>query len=98
MTQPTYVLYFRGNGGSGRRIGFSASKKLGNAVCRNRMKRRFRHAVAEVVERFPQGYDYIFVIRTAALALDAPGLREAIARGLARVQEKAVKHQRCDNR
>ena len=39
-----------------------------------------------------------FVIRTAALALDAPGLREAIARGLARVQEKAVKHQRCDNR
>jgi|WetSurMetagenome_2_1015567.scaffolds.fasta_scaffold296373_1 ribonuclease P protein component len=49
------------------RIGFSASKKLGQAVVRNRLKRVFRAAAAAEIERFTPGYDYIFVIRHPAL-------------------------------
>ena len=62
------VLYAKKNSG-GLRIGFSVSKKVGNAVARNRIKRRLRHIVRETMALFPKGYDYVFVIRQSALAL-----------------------------
>ena len=38
-----------GFGAEGRRIGFTASKKVGNSVCRSRTKRRLRHAAQQVL-------------------------------------------------
>ena len=63
---PAFVCYRR-KCRAGRRFGFSVSKKLGNAVTRNRVKRRFRHGVYALRDRFPDGYDYVFVARTAAV-------------------------------
>lgn len=49
------------------RIGFTATKKLGNAVVRNRVKRRLRAAAyALVPELGVAGYDYVFIGRTRA--------------------------------
>ena len=82
VAYPAFVLHRRGNGG-GRPCGFSVSKKLGNAVVRNRVKRRFRHAVYETREHFPPGSDYVFVARTAAVRTDHQHLTQQLRQAAA---------------
>jgi len=49
------------------RVGFTASKKTGNAVTRNRAKRRLRAAAQEMVPRLGRpGWDYVLVARPGA--------------------------------
>ncbi len=48
------------------RVGFTASRKVGNAVVRNRAKRRLRAAAAEVLARRGRpGMDYVLIARAA---------------------------------
>ena len=42
VSRPGFVLLAHPNGGRGKRFGVTVTKKIGNAVVRNRMKRRFR--------------------------------------------------------
>jgi ribonuclease P protein component len=46
---PGFVLLARPNGGVGQRFGVTVTKKIGNAVVRNRMKRRFRALLREML-------------------------------------------------
>ena len=49
------------------RIGFTASKKIGNAVARNRAKRRMREVARAVLpELGREGWDYVLVARPEA--------------------------------
>jgi ribonuclease P protein component len=46
------------------RIGFTATRKIGNAVTRNRARRRLRAAAASVMARHAApGFDYVLVAR-----------------------------------
>ncbi len=48
-------------------IGFTASKKIGNAVARNRAKRRLRAIARDVMPRLAKaGWDYVLVARPGA--------------------------------
>ncbi len=48
------------------RVGFTASRKVGNAVVRNRAKRRLRAAAAAVLARDGRpGTDYVLIARAA---------------------------------
>ena len=49
------------------RVGYTVSKKVGNAVERNRVRRRLRAAVRESLER-RSGRDYVVIGRRAALS------------------------------
>ncbi len=50
------------------RIGFTVSRKVGNAVERNRVRRRLREAVRSRAGAFVRtGYDYVIIGRRAAL-------------------------------
>ncbi len=57
----------RADGAAGVRVGFTASKKIGNAVLRNRAKRRLRSLAREVLAGLARpGWDYVLVARPEA--------------------------------
>ena len=57
-----YVIVFvRNNENEEQRFGFVASKKTGNAVQRNRIKRLFKEFVKTHKNKFRENTDYIFV-------------------------------------
>ncbi|NBE07589.1 ribonuclease P protein component [Paragemmobacter ruber] len=57
----------RGDGDPAIRVGFTASKKIGNAVLRNRAKRRLRALVRGVLPPLARpGWDYVLVARPEA--------------------------------
>lgn len=51
------------------RIGYTCSKKVGNAVARNRAKRRLRAVARDVLPRLGQaGWDYVLIGRNTETA------------------------------
>lgn len=72
------------------RVGFTASRRIGNAVVRNRAKRRLRAAASEVLSRVGvPGNDYVLIARIgtgvrpyASLVGDLEGALRQIACGV----------------
>jgi len=72
--------------GAGARIGFTASKKVGNAVARNRSKRRLRDAVRAVFSILARpGWDYVVVAKTEAISAPWPDLVDDLEKALIRL-------------
>ncbi|WP_328588669.1 ribonuclease P protein component [Arthrobacter cheniae] len=92
------VLYgFRTSESSPSRVGFIVGKNVGNAVTRNVVKRRLRHASAEWVTLHPSGFDVVVRALPAAAEADWGTLQDdftacstAVARKLER-REKSEK-------
>lgn len=87
---PGFILQARqrlGDDSAMVRVGFTASKKVGNAVARNRAKRRLREiARLDLTNLGQPGFDYVLIGRAGATA-DAPfdQLRADLARALAKL-------------
>jgi len=73
------------------RVGFTCSKKVGNAVARNRAKRRLRAAAAEALPRHGRpGWDYVLIGKRGATAeRDFRALVADLEAGLAELHAKA---------
>ena len=58
----SFIVYFRKHENEHARIGISVGKKIGNAVCRNKVKRQVRSMVDQVFS-FEEPYDLIMIVR-----------------------------------
>jgi ribonuclease P protein component len=83
-----FVLLTRPNDGQGMRVGITVTKKIGNAVVRNRMKRRFRELLRDALPQ--QGlpdHDHVLIGRAGGVERDFATLADELTRALARARE-----------
>ena len=86
---PGFVLLVRarGDGDPGVRLGVTVTKKIGNAVVRNRMKRRFRALGRELLPTAGMpGADHVLIGRAGGVERDFAQLRSEFAKALAKVR------------
>lgn len=78
------VMKARPSGLGLSRYGISVSRRLGKAVVRNRVKRRFREILRRT--QFKPGWDIIFIARPAAADVDYTRLKKSVDSLLARAE------------
>ncbi len=70
MSTPSFLVYVRKNDIGYRRVGITASAKVGNAVKRNRIKRLVREFFRLNQDQLPESADFVFIARKTAGELD----------------------------
>ena len=90
VARPGFVLLAHPNGGRGKRYGVTVTRKIGNAVVRNRMKRRFRELVRAVLpEAGIAGADHILIGRNQGIERPYDTLRSELSKALQRLAKRA---------
>jgi ribonuclease P protein component len=88
VARPGFVLLAHSNGGLGKRYGVTVTKKIGNAVVRNRMKRRFRELLrAALPEAGLPDHDHVLIGREGGVERDFARLHEELAAALSRAAD-----------
>ena len=83
-----FVLLTRPNDGRGVRFGITVTKKIGNAVVRNRMKRRFRELLrAALPAQGLPDHDHVLIGRAGGVERDFLLLAEELTKALDRARE-----------
>ena len=80
------VLIYKQRGNHLPKIGFSVSKKIGNSVTRNRVKRRMRAALAPLLPDIKPGSRLIFIARPSILSESFQCLCDTFAKLLERAE------------
>jgi ribonuclease P protein component len=89
---PAFVLEARrresAEADAAARFGYTVSKKVGGAVVRNRVRRRFRALTAALgPDEARPGFDYVIIARSAAIERAFGDLKADLAQALARIHQ-----------
>jgi ribonuclease P protein component len=86
---PGFVLLVRdrGDGDPSIRLGITVTKKIGNAVVRNRMKRRFRALAREILPIAGlKGADHVLIGRAGGVERPFAALSAELGKALAKIR------------
>ncbi|MGB3739915.1 MAG: ribonuclease P protein component, partial [Pontixanthobacter sp.] len=88
VARPGFVLLAYPNADAGKRYGITVTKRIGNAVVRNRMKRRFRALLWDALpdEGLPD-HDHILIGRDGGIERDFAKLQSELSAALTRLRE-----------
>jgi len=86
--RPGFVLLTRPNQGQGMRMGITVTKKVGNAVIRNRMKRRFRELLREALPGHGlTDHDHVLIGRVGGIERDFGVMADELLKALERAEQ-----------
>lgn len=91
---PALVSYVLKNRAGICRIGITTSKKIGNAVERNRSRRVIRAAYSMIEDKIQGNYDFVFVARSKTKYIKSTKLAEMM---LSQLVEVGVIDEKTDN-
>ncbi len=84
---PAFILLVRprADGNPSKRIGFTVTKRIGNAVIRNRMKRRMRALARDLLpDGGTEGADHVLIGRSGGIERDYAAFHGELKRALAK--------------
>jgi ribonuclease P protein component len=73
------------------RIGLSVSKKIGNAVIRNQVKRYIRQSFLELMDNVKAGRDYVIIARRPAAEMNFFEVKKSLIHVLKRSKSLSLK-------
>lgn len=75
------------------RAGFTATKRIGNAVSRNRAKRRLRAIARTILPQYGlPGYDYVFIARDSTISRPFARLLDDCSKALLSLRSQMQNH------
>lgn len=72
------VLYVKKNGLNETRVGYTITKKIGNAVTRNKMRRRMKEIYRLNFHNIKEGYDLIFIAKRSIVNISYDELESSM--------------------
>jgi ribonuclease P protein component len=88
VARPGFVLLANPNQGAGKRYGITVTKKIGNAVVRNRIKRRFRELLRAALPEYGlPDHDHVLIAREGGIEREFAKLEAELHEALARARE-----------
>ena len=83
-----YIIYYKKNELSKYRFGLSVGKKIGNAVTRNKYKRRLKSIIDHHTNLYKNDFDYIIIVRKNCLDENYQELEESLIQLMNKINSK----------
>ncbi len=87
---PHFLIVVQPNSLENTRLGITVTKKVGNAVQRNRIKRVVREVFRRNRHLFPPSHDVVFIAKRQAASLDYDSLLDELRGAASKLEERGA--------